>query len=106
MKNIQFIPTFIRLVFSLAILLIGLLPAGAQTSTRFAVIGDYGSSTTAERDVATLVKNWSPDFIITVGDNNYPDGAASTIDANIGQYYHSFIYPYTGSYGAGATVNR
>lgn len=46
------------------------------------------------------------DFVITVGDNNYPSGAASTIDPNIGQHYHQFISPYRGSYGAGATTNR
>ncbi len=78
----------------------------APSSIRFAVIGDYGESSQPELDVANRVKSWNPDFIITTGDNNYPDGAASTIDANIGQYYHAFIHPYTGSYGAGATVNR
>src|SRR5207249_2244460 len=45
-------------------------------------------------------------FVITTGDNNYPDGAASTIDDNIGQYYHSFVYPYKGNYGLGATNNE
>src|SRR3990172_1481546 len=79
------------------------LPAG---SIRFAIIGDYGSAGLPEQDVANLVKSWNPDFVITTGDNNYPDGAADTIDANIGQDYHEFIYPYTGSYGAGATTNR
>jgi len=72
----------------------------------FAVIGDYGNDSQAEADVATLVKSWNPDFILTLGDNNYPVGAAATIDQNIGKHYHDFIYPYTGSYGAGATTNR
>ena len=36
----------------------------------------------------------------------YPDGAADTIDANIGQFYHQFIYPYQGAFGAGADTNR
>jgi tartrate-resistant acid phosphatase type 5 len=81
--------------------------APSQSSTvRFAVIGDYGSAGQPEQDVSTLVKSWNPDFMITTGDNNYPDGAAWTIDQNIGQYYHDFIYPYLGSYGAGATENR
>ena len=69
---------------------------------RFAVIGDYGAGGQAEADVASLVKSWNPDFIITTGDNNYPDGAAETIDQNIGQFYHEFIYPYKGGYGPGA----
>src|SRR5207248_1618842 len=34
--------------------------------------------------------------------NNDPSGQASTIDANIGQYYHDFIFPYSGRYGAGS----
>ena len=77
-----------------------------STSVRFAVIGDYGTGSQAESDVANLVKSWNPNFIVTVGDNNYDSGAASTIDQNIGQYYHSFIFPYIGKYGAGAPVNR
>jgi hypothetical protein len=72
----------------------------------FAVIGDYGADNTFERDVANLIFSWQPDFIITVGDNNYPAGAYDTIDAAIGKYFHSYIYPYIGSYGAGAELNR
>lgn len=82
-----------------------LAPAPAGT-IRFAVIGDYGGGGQPEADVAALVHSWNPDFIITVGDNNYPSGAASTIDPNIGQFYHDFIYPYTGNYGGGATENK
>ena len=77
-----------------------------SASFRFAVIGDYGSDSTAEGDVAALVKSWSPEIIVTTGDNNYNDGSADTIDKNIGKYYHEFIYPYQGSYGSGAEVNR
>jgi hypothetical protein len=78
----------------------------SANSLRFATIGDYGKDGPAESAVAQLVKSWNPDFIITTGDNNYPLGAADTIDQNIGQYYHEFIYPYVGSYGAGAASNR
>lgn len=79
----------------------------ATDIVRFAVIGDYGNaSKAAEGDVANLVKSWNPDFIITTGDNNYPLGDAATIDQNIGQYYHEFIYPYVGAYGSGAIINR
>jgi calcineurin-like phosphoesterase family protein len=56
--------------------------------------------------VANLIKSWNPDFIITLGDNNYPDGAASTIDSRIGQYFHGYIAPYTGTYGGGSTTNQ
>jgi hypothetical protein len=41
-----------------------------------------------------------------VGDNNYPSGQAETIDTHVGQFYHSYIHPYTGSYGPGADQNR
>ncbi len=82
--------------------------AGAQTATsvRFAAIGDYGFAGPAEAAVANLVRSWNPDHVITLGDNNYEVGSATTIDANVGQYYRSYIFPYTGSYGPGATTNR
>jgi hypothetical protein len=73
---------------------------------RFAVIGDYGSGGQPEADVARLVDSWQVDFIITVGDNNYPDGAADTIDQNVGQFYQAYIFPYLGGYGSGAEQNR
>jgi len=73
---------------------------------RFAVIGDFGLAGDPAADVATLVKSWQPDFILTTGDNNYPEGAAETIDENIGQYYQDYIYPYTGEYGDGTEANR
>lgn len=69
---------------------------------RFAVIGDFGEGNQAELDVANLVKSWQPDFIITVGDNNYPIGSAETIDDRIGKYYQEYIYPYRGAFGPGA----
>lgn len=76
------------------------------TSITFAAIGDYGSNDANEQDVALLVKSWNPDFIITLGDNNYPDGEASTIDGAIGKYYSEYISPYRGTYGSGSSTNR
>ncbi|MFK7908111.1 MAG: metallophosphoesterase [Chitinophagales bacterium] len=73
---------------------------------KFAVIGDYGVGDEQEEKVADLVKSWNPDFILTVGDNNYPNGTASTIDDNIGKYYSDFIAPYQGAYGEGASENK
>ena len=78
----------------------------AFSQVRFAAIGDYGSAGPNELAVANLVKSWNPDFIITLGDNNYEVGSDSTIDANIGQYYHEYIYPYKGSYGDGSLNNK
>jgi hypothetical protein len=74
---------------------------------RFAVIGDFGLAISrGTADVAALVKSWDPDIIITTGDNNYVQGSAETIDSNIGQFYHDYIYPYKGHFGEGAEENR
>lgn len=81
-------------------------PTPQPTPVHFAVIGDYGLAGDGAAAVATLVKSWQPDFIITTGDNNYYYGEAETIDANVGQYYHDFIFPYAGDYGRGADLNR
>jgi len=81
-------------------------PTATPATIRFAVIGDYGLAGDAEAAVAALIKSLVPDFIITVGDNNYPDGEAEMIDENIGQYFHEYIYPYQGTYGDGAEFNR
>jgi len=82
------------------------LPTDQPELLRIAVIGDYGNNSKGETSVASLVASWEPDLVITTGDNNYPSGSASTIDANIGQYYHQFVYPYTGAYPPGANQNR
>jgi hypothetical protein len=79
----------------------------AQSSTTtFAVIGDYGLAGQNEADVANLVKSWNSAFIVTLGDNNYPNGSIDSIDQNIGQYYHDYIYPYKGKYGNGSATKR
>ena len=52
--------------------------------SRFAVISDYGQAGASEQHVADLVHGFNPDFVQTLGDNNYPHGEASTIDINIG----------------------
>lgn len=73
---------------------------------RFAVVGDYGADGPSEAAVARMIRGWNPDFVITTGDNNYPNGEASTIDDNIGKYYASFIGNYQGRYGPGSAQNR
>ena len=93
-------------IIAIAYLVFWCFGAGYSQPTRFAIIGDYGYSGQPELDVANLVKSWNPEFVITLGDNNYDLGSAATIDQNIGQYYHQFISPYTGGYGSGDTSNR
>lgn len=73
----------------------------------FAVIGDFGQAESdAEFQVAELIDSWKVDFIVTTGDNNYPDGGAKTIDENIGQFYHRYIGDYKGDYNRGSGTNR
>lgn len=97
---------FLLIALSLAFISSSALAKSDQKSTRFAVIGDYGMDGPNEKAVADLVKQWRPEFIVTVGDNNYQEGEAETIDENIGKYYHQYIYPYKGEYGSGADKAR
>lgn len=85
-------------------------PLLSQSSVRFAAVGDFntGSNTNA---VATLVAGWNPDFVITLGDNNYTANNTTTAswDNEVGQYYGQFIrYPAgsTSAYAPGSPTNR
>jgi len=95
-------------LFILSTVFTGSTPkAHAQTDRIvFGVIGDYGLAGQPLLDVSNLVKSWNPDFIVTVGDNNYPDGAAFTMDDNVGQYFHDYIFRYKGKYGSGSPTRR
>ena len=75
-------------------------------SVSFVAIGDFGDDSPFEAAVAARVRGAAPDVIVTLGYNNYPNGTAQTIDANIGKHYASFIAPYRGAYGPGADRNR
>jgi hypothetical protein len=58
----------------------------------FGVIGDYGDSGGAVAEVAAMVRSWSPEFIVTTGDNNYPYGEYDTFKENISNHYCDYIY--------------
>lgn len=62
-----------------------------EETVTFAVIGDYGLAGRGATAVSNLVDGWQPDFIVTTGDNNYPNGAASTINRNVDQYYGAYV---------------
>jgi len=64
-------------------------PAYDGGAVRFAVIGDYGGATQGSADVAALVKDWNPDFVITTGDNHYSD--KTSLDEAVGQFYCDFL---------------
>lgn len=55
----------------------------------FAAFGDYGSGSQNQANVANLVANVAPDFIITTGDNRY---GALSMDETIGQFYCDYLY--------------
>jgi len=90
----------IKKIILFYIYLVILAPYGGTNATpmKFAIVGDYGDVGAASRSVAHLIKSWDPEFIITVGDNNYPSGEAETIDECVGSLYSTYIYPYKGKY--------
>jgi len=57
-------------------------PAGPTRFT-FAVVGDFGSGNANETAVASLIQSWHPDFVLTVGDNAYPQGTPELLDRDI-----------------------
>jgi hypothetical protein len=61
-------------------------PVGASRFT-FAVVGDFGSGTSHETAVASLIESWHPDFVLTVGDNAYPMGSKELLDRDIFRPY-------------------
>ncbi len=54
----------ILLIASGLISLIAFSPLKGET-IRFAAIGDYGTNTAAEAQVAELIASWHPEFVIT-----------------------------------------
>jgi hypothetical protein len=68
------------------------LGANLATTTKFATFGDYGAATVNEAAVATLVKSWNPDFIVSLGDNNYlPVTTMANWETAVGNYYGDYI---------------
>ena len=104
--KIQYLLLVLTLI-ALTVLMSGTLATAAPLAQtggiRFAAFGDYGSNSSNEQAVATMVASWNPDFIITTGDNSY---GSTAIDTNIGKYYQSYIGNYVGTYGSGSITNR
>lgn len=72
------------------------------------IVGDYGSvnpPTTQSFQVADSLIAANPDIVLALGDNTYETGP-NAYDNTVGRLYHSFINPYVGVSGSGATVNR
>jgi len=95
-------PALVTVLLAAALALSFPPPAAAQGERLVAaVVGDYGIPGANSAAVAALIASWSPEVIVTTGDNSY----TGDFDADIGALYHGFIHPYGGSYGAGATTN-
>ncbi len=78
--------------------------AQGEDRVRFAVIGDFGSGSAREADVARIIAHWHPDFILTTGDNRY---GKTTYDQVIGQFFCDWLKDVKpGEYCAGGNAVR
>ena len=66
-------------------------PEDATHEIRFAVFGDSGAGSQAQRDVLELVVALEPDFIITTGDNAYPGGRDVDFQRNFFEVYEDLL---------------
>lgn len=72
----------------------------SRPQSRIFFIGDYGENSTGELMVANTMFSWFQggyDTVFTLGDNNYPNGEATTIMENVGKYYSKLMYPFNQS---------
>jgi tartrate-resistant acid phosphatase type 5 len=66
-----------------------------HTTATVAVIGDFGFADAAEAAVASLVAEWSPDAVVSVGDDYYAEAGGTGLDRydrTIGAYYCAFLH--------------
>jgi PKD repeat protein len=77
-----------RNTFVSTLLLWFLIAPPAIAQLVFATIGDYGDGSADEGSVAGLVYGWTPDFIITLGDNRY---GLDDFDETVGQFYCDYL---------------
>jgi hypothetical protein len=78
---------------------------GLPWLTSFAVIGDFGNVSKKENNlsvervpanyVGEAIRQIAPDFIVSLGDDNYVEGERQWKDFNVGKNYAPYIYPYT-----------
>ena len=82
--------------------------AAANTQIVWAHVSDYGFDYPARTDISGLVQGFNPDFVVAAGDNwqSGVTNSLASLDLKTGAYYHDFIFPYIGGYGAGATEQR
>src|SRR5215475_4922499 len=85
---------------------------GYGRADRIAMIGDFGSDNSDEQAVANELIAHNPDYVVTLGDNNYLSGGTPELnfanwDATNGKYYGQYIQLPAGSaYLPGAATNN
>lgn len=77
--------------------------AGDADHLRFAVIGDMGDGSTHQYNVAKRMQEWSPEIVVTVGDNVYPNAAPEEFGPNFFTPYEALLantcfYPTLGNH--------
>ncbi|MCW2928915.1 MAG: metallophosphoesterase [Thermoleophilia bacterium] len=63
-------------------------PGGAPqpldaSAWHFSAFGDFGNGTRAMRDVIKNIKAWKPEFVVSAGDQVYPDSSASNWESKL-----------------------
>jgi hypothetical protein len=66
-------------------------PGSAPGAFRFAVFGDSGSGSQAQRDIAARLAAEEPAFVLHLGDLLYPEGAGMDFDAKYFEVYGDLI---------------
>lgn len=73
-----------------------------EDNIEFVAFGDFGDGSANETAVAELAKSFEPDFMVWLGDCNYPSGAPETIEANIMDDFDGYVpggvYPVWGNH--------
>jgi len=82
------------LAFAISISTVSAIPtySALPASGHFFVIGDYGAASTAQLKIKEMIDKTKPSFIITVGDNCYPDcSSIGVLKEKVGSYYKNYI---------------
>ena len=95
-KGAEIFRGLLALIFMLS--LVGILPpepaqaaqAAPQATTVIAALSDYGSGTTLEGTVATMIAGWNPARIVTAGDN-YHYQSCNSYATCVGAYYGTYV---------------
>ncbi|MCQ3977077.1 MAG: hypothetical protein DPW09_26915 [Anaerolineae bacterium] len=64
---------------------------GSNTPFSFIAFGDYGTGLNSQKRLRDQMRRASFDFILTTGDNAYPDGSYAQFDAKVFQIYQDLF---------------